>query len=61
MSKINYDKTITIKRIDLINACADVLCDIANEMKEPSIVLLGAMLTTEITRKLFDDKPEEVA
>lgn len=61
MSEIDFNKTITINRVDLISACVKAWGDIANEMKDPSIVLLGAILSAKLTSKLFDDKPEEVA
>lgn len=51
--------TVTITRKDFINVCSRAVVKVAEENKEPSLIVMGSDIIHQIMNELFDDKSKE--
>lgn len=51
--------TVTITRKDFINVCSRAVVKVAEENKEPYLIVMGSDIIHQIMNKLFDDKVKE--
>ena len=50
--------TVTITRKDFINVCSRAVVKVAEENKEPSLIVMGSDIIHQIMNKLFDENKE---
>lgn len=58
---MNKDKlldTVTITRKDFINVCSRAVVKVAEENKEPSLIVMGSDIIHQIMNELFDENKE---
>lgn len=51
--------TVTITRKDFINVCSKAVVEVAEENKEPYLIVMGSDIIHLMMNKLFDDKVKE--